>query len=65
MRARALFAGTVGALLLAVATTAAAKSMIAEAQHQRPGIGRRRSAHLRSGHGWDVGLRDRYGWGAG
>jgi hypothetical protein len=60
MRARALFAATVGSLFLAVAIPAAAKALIAEA-HQRGGIGGRRPAHLRSGHGGDVGLRDRCG----
>jgi hypothetical protein len=40
MRARALFAATVGALLLAVATPAAAKVMIAEAHMSGPGLGR-------------------------
>jgi hypothetical protein len=39
MRARALFAGTVGALLLAIATPAAAKAMIAEAHIGGPGLG--------------------------
>jgi hypothetical protein len=39
MRARALFAATVGALLLAVATPAAAKVMIAEAHISGPGLG--------------------------
>jgi hypothetical protein len=39
MRARALFAGTVGALLLAVTTPAAAKAMIAEAHISGPGLG--------------------------
>jgi len=39
MRARALFAGTVGVLFLAVATPAAAKAMIAEAQISGPGLG--------------------------
>ena len=39
MRARALFAGTVGVLLLAVATPAAAKAMIAQAQISGPGLG--------------------------
>jgi hypothetical protein len=39
MRARALFAGTVGVLFLAVATPAAAKAMIAEAHISGPGLG--------------------------
>jgi hypothetical protein len=39
MRARALFAGTVGALLLVVATPAAAKVGIAEARISGPGLG--------------------------
>jgi len=39
MRARSLFAGTVGALLLAVTTPAAAKAMIAEAHISGPGLG--------------------------
>jgi hypothetical protein len=39
MRARALFAATVGALLLAIATPAAAKVMIAEAHISGPGLG--------------------------
>jgi len=39
MRARALFAATVGALLLAVAIPAAAKALIAEAHISGPGLG--------------------------
>jgi hypothetical protein len=39
MRARALFAGTAGALLLAVASPAAAKVMIAVAHIRGPGLG--------------------------
>jgi len=39
MRARALFAVTVGVLLLAVATPAAAKATIAQAQISGPGLG--------------------------
>jgi hypothetical protein len=39
VRARALFAGTVGVLLLAVAPPAAAKATIAQAQISGPGLG--------------------------
>jgi hypothetical protein len=58
MRARALFAVTVGALLLAVATPAAAKAMIAQAYISGPrlgGGGLRISAPATEGM-WDSGI---------
>ena len=58
MRARSLFAGTVGALLLTVATPAAAKAMIAEAHISGPGLGGgglRISAPATEGM-WDSGI---------
>jgi len=58
MRARSLFAGTVGALLLTIATPAAAKAMIAEAHISGPGLGGgglRISAPATEGM-WDSGI---------
>lgn len=53
MRARALFSVTVGALLLAVlavATPAAAKAMVAKAHISGPELGRGGPAHLHIRH---------------
>jgi hypothetical protein len=65
MRARALLAGTVGVLLLAVATPAAAKAMIAKAHISGPRLGEGacasllRQRHRPQGHGQPAQPRHR------